>query len=607
MSKYIVQYYSKTSTISKDKELSFLFSQLNATDENNKKSLKTILKNAIKNIIQKESGLYKHSKDIILERMVKNNSNKKMIEYIKKMEKKFLNGEITRTEFANIIFKKAKKEKNYISRTHFLMYLKKIQEEKLIDSIKNDPEKFLQYIKEKKAGKDINSFLNKWIGHKCLSNEKNNNCFNKKKNQIYYKTYSYDYDKNPFGHIFSNIDTKHHSQINRAIFFTNYVLKKHFFKKNKKKEYKNVKEFLFKIINSEPITDKDIEKWTNLDKAIKKMQNDEAIDFKNKETLERFKKRFITTFRKAVLSPLRESFLNELHQDKEKAKLIEKATSVMPYYKKLQEISQNFKKLDKNSVENVLCSSFNENHEFQFFNFNQKSVQETLNYIQEAKHFLVKNDNTDKEIAKALADFEKNIVKIKDKNKINKEEALTIKESYETLKEKLFLYRKEQNSLIDPLFKSFTNIRNAYKKTFFKSTSQMLDIYKQSGISDIKIMLDSFLASQESSPYLKFNPNSRMFEYYEEEDEGPKFSLPVSAVMNKERTAVKKNIYIKPIFSRNKRFHSKENEEKKNFLTVSNYEEINKTIQKNIYNFKNIFYNKKKNQLEKNKTDNPNL
>jgi hypothetical protein len=383
-----------------------------------------------------------------------------------------------------------------------------------------------------------------------------------------------------------------------------YVLRNSFFKNNRSGEYFKLKQFLFKLVNSEPITDKDIEEWTNFNSAIKKLKQKEKIII-SKDRLNEFKAKFFILFRKNVLKPLRESFFERIKQDPKKERAIESSSALMPYYKELREISKETDgiSLTKEKVENVIFLSFNEKHETQFFNPDFSNAEEIYGYIKKTRESLEDENEFDKEILKELDAFEaavKNAEKQKDR-----ESMLRVKESYESLKEKIFLYRRgdKAEGPTDPLFEAFTNIRNAYKRTFFKSTDTMLDIYKKSGIADIKIEVAVPTLPNDPSPYLKFNPESRVFEYYDGENNEPKFSLPVSAVMNRERTAVKKYIYIDAVLSRENRNKDKR---AKGYVIVDNYEEVNRQIQKNLYNFKESVY-VKQNRPEKNKNEDPGI
>lgn len=615
MAKYVLQYYSKSSTISKDKELVSFLEHLESVEDSDKDSLREILGKTIENVIQKKSGLYKHSKNRLLKRIVKKEKDKNFLNFIKTLEKDFLENKITRNEFVDRVFKRAKNLKTYISRTHFLLYVKKLQEEKIISKIKQNPEGFLQSVKENEFGKEINSVMDEWLNAPAYYNKKDDYCFAKTRRSIY--SIASLNTKNPYEFLFSEITNSNLTRnINAEKFIEVHILRNVFFRKNNNGEYLKLKQFLFKIINSEPITDKDIEEWTNLNSAIKsfnsaveKFRTDYGVTI-NKDQMENFKNKFFILFRKNVLAPLRESFLNYINKNPEKKHIIENSTAVMPYYKELREISReiNGTSLTKEKIKNIIFSSFNEKHEIQFFNPDFSNTEEIYKYIKKAKEFLNNENEFDKEILKELNNFEltiKNAEKQKDK-----ESMLRVKESYETLKEKIFLYRKEKDktkdssqNITDPLFESFSNIRNAYKKTFFKSTDAMFDIYKKSGIADIKINIATPLFPDDHNPYLKFNPNSRVFEYYNGKNEEPTFSLPVSAVMNRERTAIKKHIYIDAVLSRENRNKEKKT---KGYVIVDNYEEINKQIQKNLYSFKESVY-VKKNEITKNKNENPGI
>ena len=602
MAKYVLQYYSKSSTISKDKELVSLLERLESVEESDKESLKEILGKTIENVIQKKSGLYRHSKNRLLKRTIKKDEDKKILNFIKTLEKEFLEDKITRNEFVDRVFKKAKSLKTYISRTHFLLYVKKLQEEKIISKIKQNPEGFLQSVKGNRFGKEINSIMDEWLNAPAYHNRKNDYSFAKTKNSVYREASLT--VKNPYEYLFDGIaDSVFSKNISARRFMADYVLRDSFFKKNKSGEYFKLKQFLFKLVNSEPITDKDIEEWTNFNSAIKKLRQKEGIII-SKDRLNEFKAKFFILFRKNVLKPLRESFFERIKQDPKKERAIESSSALMPYYKELREISKETDgiSLTKEKVENVIFLSFNEKHETQFFNPDFSNTGEIYKYVEKAKDSLGDNE-FDGEILKELKTFEKSVKTAEEKK--DGESMLRVKESYESLKEKIFLYRRgdETEGPTDPLFEAFTNIRCAYKKTFFKSTDTMLDIYKKSGIADIKIEVAVPTLPNDPSPYLKFNPDSRVFEYYDGENSEPKFSLPVSAVMNRERTAVKKHIYIDAVLSRENRNKDKR---AKGYVIVDNYEEVNRQIQKNLYNFKESVY-VKQNKPEKNKNEDPGI
>ena len=146
------------------------------------------------------------------------------------------------------------------------------------------------------------------------------------------------------------------------------------------------------------------------------------------------------------------------------------------------------------------------------------------------------------------------------------------------------MYREGKDELTDNLFENFSNLRNAYKRFLFKSNKNMYELYSQSGIENITLKIENPFSSKDA--FLCFNPDSRVFEFYEEGDNEPRFSLPVSKVMKKDRNEFYPEVDITPILSRDKRMDRRK-------LKVKNLDEINREIQKNIYSFKEDVYKEK--------------
>jgi len=520
MSVYVTQFFKKTSKISKDKELINLLSKLNSEKEDK------ILAEALAVGIQKQSMLFKHPSSLLLKKMFGSSTDEETVSFIKNETKKYLNSEISRVEFVDNVFSFLKKRDEYIPKTYFLLYVKKIQEKKIIEKIKNSENIFelLADLKEKKEDRAVSSIV-----EKISSEIKNYSLLEEIEEKINEKN------------ILPESETKRLIKNLATRFF--YYSKNSLFNKR-------LGTIVYKILTSEPISYRDIE---NI-----------LPRFVAKEMGEETKKDIVATVKQILVPKIKDMVKKEIKKNPELEFYIDASMYSDVFSNVFHNI--NLQSPNKEEIEDFIISTVDENSNV-FFNFNRKTLEKLINQT-----LRIRENVKSEETVKTLDSFLEKL-KETENGSPDKDALLEIKELYEEIKEKIFLYENNPETI-----QNFSLLREAFKETFFKSTDTFLEIYRNSGITDITVKTEA--------GDIVFNPHSRTFELLDN-NKNPVASLPVKAVMNKERTGFKKEINLSYSFGKNKK------------AKVLNFEEINKILQTNFY--KKMC--ERREQLEQNKPD----
>ena len=165
-----------------------------------------------------------------------------------------------------------------------------------------------------------------------------------------------------------------------------------------------------------------------------------------------------------------------------------------------------------------------------------------------------------------------------------------LEELYDEIKKEIFMFHKDDYIAV----RQFSLIRKEYKKTLFKSTENLKELYGKKGIE--KIVLDVRVASGNTvEKYtMKFDGDSRTFILYNENGIETA-SVPVSKVLNMERTEFKEIPNIREYFKK----------DRESEIRIVNVDAANKIMSLNVYPVKSEDFNTliNTNEISKTKKD----